>query len=65
MRAVWGVDYDYQKREYRDCPVCPECDEPVWRLKDGEFHCLCCDKIVDIDPDMEEYFESLEGDDRK
>ena len=56
MIAVWGEDYDFRSNKTSPCPCCPECDEPVWKIK-GKYRCLCCDKVVDVaDQGMKEWF---------
>lgn len=61
MKAIWGEDYDFlMDRSYR-CPVCPECEEPVGKMKDGKYHCFSCGEEVDIDPKMAEWFAEREG----
>ena len=55
------MDYDYQRDKILRCPVCPECEEPIWKWKDGVYHCLCCDSVVEVeDQDMKEWFAKRE-----
>ena len=61
MKAVWGNDYDYIMDKCYPSPVCPECEEPIGKKKDGLYHCFSCGKVVDVeDADMKEWFAERE-----
>ena len=49
MKAVWGLDYDYRTDKCFNRPICPECDAPVVKFRDGRYKCVSCRKPVDID----------------
>ena len=59
MKAVWGLDYDYRTDKSKRCPVCPECEEAVWKIK-GVYRCLCCNSVVELEQDMKEWFAKRE-----
>jgi len=62
MKAVWGSDYDYIMDKCYPSPVCPECEEPIGKKKDGLYHCFSCGKVVEVvDADMKEWFAEREG----
>ena len=62
MRAIWGEDYDYIMDKCYPTPVCPECEEPIGKKKDGLYHCFSCGKVVEIaDEDIKEWFAEREG----
>ena len=62
MKAIWGEDYDYILDETYPTPVCPECCEPIGKMKDGLYHCFSCGKPVEIaDEDIKEWFAEREG----
>lgn len=62
MKAVWGTDYDFIMDECYKCPVCPKCEEPIGKMKDGKYHCFSCGEVVEVvESDMKEYFAEREG----
>lgn len=61
MRAIWGEDYDFLLDSVYRCPVCPKCEEPIGKMKDGQYHCFSCGGVVEVwDADMKEWFEERE-----
>ena len=48
MVAVWGMDYDYRTDKCYDRPMCPECNAPVIRFKDGKYKCVSCRQPVEV-----------------
>lgn len=62
MKAIWGTDYDFIMDECYKCPVCPKCEEPIGKMKDGKYHCFSCGEVVEVvESDMKEYFAEREG----
>lgn len=61
MKAIWGMDYDYQEDKCYQRPSCPECEEPIWKYEDGWYHCFNCGKVVEVDnPEMVNWFKLRE-----
>lgn len=60
MTAIWGIDYDFRSDKCYKVPSCPECEEPIARYEDGQYHCLNCGEIVELSDDMLSWFKVRE-----
>lgn len=49
MKAIWGMDYDYKTDKCFNRPMCPECDAPICKNKDGNYECVSCLQPVEVD----------------
>ena len=61
LTAVWGQDYDITTDSIYTRPVCPVCQESVFKTKNGNYQCVNCGDTVEIsDPDMITWFRERE-----
>ena len=61
QKAKWGIDYDAHTDKIYNCPVCPECEEPIFKYNDGKYRCVNCKAEAEItDAAMLEYFRERE-----
>ena len=61
MKAILGLDYDYKTDKCFKRPVCPDCDAPVLKFKTGEYKCISCRRIAEVDEGMMKWLADREG----
>lgn len=60
MKAVWVMDYDHTEDKTYYRPGCPECQAPVGKDIDDEYHCYSCGKVVSVeDPERVRWFAEM------
>lgn len=62
-----GMEYDLRSDSIYDCPVCPECETPIFGVKEADIgkekECICCNTKVLIpdEPWVRKYIEDNTG----
>lgn len=51
-KAKWIIDYDFRQDKRFRSPGCPDCEETCYLFEDGQYRCLMCGDVLDLDKRM-------------
>lgn len=60
-KAKWLTDYDMHNDKCFDRPQCPDCYAPILEHDAGEFRCVSCGELFELDESMTEWVRSRQG----